>query len=165
MLASLRPDAARDVARADAAPCDVSHRGGDDLELAQRDRGQGRAEEYASQAPDHGTSSWLGRLPHLTRLAGWAVPLLQPGGGCWRSRVTAAAKSWPRPADAGPTGMWSRREVHHGGEGGNVTHVVRVYPGRHHARPVHPSRPRRIDDRGADRSPVSTDCGGRRCFT
>ncbi|MCZ3385498.1 MAG: 16S rRNA (guanine(527)-N(7))-methyltransferase RsmG [Actinomycetia bacterium] len=84
-----------------------------------------RAEDYASERPAHDVVVARAVAP-LDRLAGWAFPLLRPGGVLLAQKGSAAADEL---ADAAPVlDRWGAvdREVMVSGEGDNVTHIVRT---------------------------------------
>ncbi len=112
----------------------------DDLGLTHVTVVRARAEDYASQAPAHDTVVARAVAP-LGRLAGWSLPLLRPGG------QLLAIKGDGAPAELADAGAdlermhVIEREVITVGEGGNVTHVVRVM------RPLDPTTKPATEDR------------------
>ena len=84
-----------------------------------------RAEDYASQAPAHDTVVARAVAP-LGRLAGWSLPLLRPGGQLLAIKGDSAAAELVDASADLDTMQVGEREVITVGEGGNVTHVVRV---------------------------------------
>ena len=97
----------------------------DDLGLTQVTVVRARAEDYARHTPDHDTVIARAVAP-LGRLAGWCLPLLRPGG---QLLAIKGANASTELADAATQlkGMHvSESNVVTVGEGGNVTHVVRV---------------------------------------
>lgn len=86
---------------------------------------RGRAEEYGQQQPQH-TAVVARAVAPLDRLAGWALPLLRPGG------VLLAQKGAAAPEELAAAGVTLDRlgavdrEVLTIDEGGSVTHIIRV---------------------------------------
>ena len=97
----------------------------DDLGLSHVTVVRARAEDYARQTPDHDSVIARAVAP-LERLVGWALPLMRPGGQLLAIKGDQAAVEL---ADADAQLQVMKvvdREVITVGEGGNVTHVVRV---------------------------------------
>ncbi len=96
-----------------------------DLDLPGVTVTRARAEEYARERPGHDVVVARAVAP-IDRLAGWALPLLRPGGTLLALKGAAASDEL---ASAGSTldrlGVVDR-EVITSGEGANVTHIVRV---------------------------------------
>ena len=96
-----------------------------DLALPQVTVVRGRAEDYARERPGHDVVVARAVAP-IDRLAGWALPLLRPGGTLLALKGASAADDL---AAATPTldrlGVVDR-EVITSGEGANVAHIVRV---------------------------------------
>jgi 16S rRNA (guanine527-N7)-methyltransferase len=95
------------------------------LDLTQVTVVRARAEEYAHERPAHDVVVARAVAP-IDRLAGWALPLLRPGGELLALKGATAATE---VAAAAPTldrlGVVDR-EVLTSGEGANVTHIVRL---------------------------------------
>lgn len=85
-----------------------------------------RAEEYAAGTPDHDAVVARAVAP-LSRLVGWALPLLRPGGVLLALKGATAADE-VRDARGALEGVAST-EVLRAEERGTVTHVVRVVRG------------------------------------
>lgn len=97
-----------------------------DLGLDQVRVVRARAEEYASTGPDHDVVVARAVAP-LTRLVGWALPLLRPGGTLLALKG-ASADDEVRDARGVLAGVASA-EVLRPEERGTVTHVVRIVRG------------------------------------
>lgn len=96
-----------------------------DLELTEVSVVRARAEQYRRQAPGHDAVVARAVAP-IDRLAGWAIPLLRPGGVLLALKGSTAAEE---VAAAGPAldrlGVVGR-EVVTVGEEADVTQVVRI---------------------------------------
>lgn len=97
----------------------------DDLGLTQVTVVRARAEDYARDTPDHDTVIARAVAP-LGRLAGWCLPLLRPGGQLLAIKGAGAATELADAATQLKGMHVSESDVVTVGEGGNVTHVVRV---------------------------------------
>ena len=97
----------------------------DDLELAHVTVVRARAEDYAREAPEHGTVIARAVAP-LVRLAGWSLPLVEPGGWLLAIKGDSAATELADAAEELEAMKVARSDVITVGEGGSVTHVVRV---------------------------------------
>lgn len=110
----------------------------DDLGLSQVLIVRARAEDYARDRPGHSTVVARAVAP-LARLVTWAVPLLLPGGELLAQKGTNAELE---VQEAGPTLAELQvvdSSILSAGEGGNVTHVVRVVrPPAPHSQQQHP---------------------------
>ena len=97
----------------------------DDLELTHVTVVRARAEDYAREAPGHGTVIARAVAP-LVRLAGWSLPLVQPGGWLLAIKGDSAATELADAAEELEAMHVAKSDVITVGEGGSVTHVVRV---------------------------------------
>jgi len=97
----------------------------DDLELAHVTVVRARAEDYAREKPEHGTVIARAVAP-LVRLAGWSLPLVQPGGWLLAIKGDSAATELADAAEELEAMHVAKSDVITVGEGGSVTHVVRV---------------------------------------
>ena len=97
----------------------------DDLELTRVTVVRARAEEYAGSKPGHDVVVARAVAP-LDRLAGWAMPLLRPGGLLLAQKGAAAAAELAAAASVLDRWKVVDREVLVAGEGGSVTHIVRI---------------------------------------
>ena len=105
----------------------------DDLGLPNVEVVRARAEDYASRQPGHTTVVARAVAP-LDRLAGWALPLLRPGGELLALKGTNASTELAEARTVLDRAGVLDREVVPLGRGGNVTHAVRVvFPGLNHA--------------------------------
>ncbi len=84
-----------------------------------------RAEDYAKSRPGHDVVVARAVAP-LDRLAGWTLPLLRPGGLLLAMKGDSAASQLADAAPALDAADVVDCAVLDVGQGGNVTHVVRV---------------------------------------
>lgn len=87
-----------------------------------------RAEEYAREHPGHDVVVARAVAP-LSRLVGWAVPLLRPGGTLLALKGVSAPDELRDAAAAVRSPQIRSTEVLAAPEGGTVTHVVRIVRG------------------------------------
>lgn len=100
----------------------------DDLGLGNVTVVRARAEEYARSAPGHDVVVARAVAP-LSRLVGWALPLLRPGGLLLALKGESAAAELTDAAASLRPPQVTAAEVHPVAEGGTVTQVVRIVRG------------------------------------
>lgn len=100
----------------------------DDLEMPNVRVVRARAEEYARDHPAHDVVVARAVAP-LSRLVGWAVPLLRPGGTLLALKGVSAPDELRDAASAVRSPEIQSAEVLTIEEGGSVTHVVRIVRG------------------------------------
>jgi 16S rRNA (guanine527-N7)-methyltransferase len=100
----------------------------DDLGLANVRVVRARAEEYAGDRPAHDVVVARAVAP-LTRLVGWAMPLLRPGGTLLALKGVSAEQELHDAAEVLESPQIRSAEVLTTAEGGSVTHVVRIVRG------------------------------------
>jgi 16S rRNA (guanine527-N7)-methyltransferase len=100
----------------------------DDLGLANLRVVRARAEESASDHPAHDVVVARAVAP-LTRLVGWAIPLLRPGGALLALKGVSAEDELRAAAAVLGSPQIRSAEVLTTAEGGSVTHVVRIVRG------------------------------------
>jgi 16S rRNA (guanine527-N7)-methyltransferase len=102
----------------------------DDLDLNNVRVVRDRAEDYANTAPAHDVVVARAGAPR-SRLLGWALPLVRPGGSVVALKGQKAAEELAEAAPHLDREGVVDRAVLTLGEGGNVTHAIRVArPGR-----------------------------------
>jgi 16S rRNA (guanine527-N7)-methyltransferase len=97
----------------------------DDLGLMAVTVVRARAEDYARERPEHGTVIARAVAP-LGRLAGWCLPLVRPGGQLLAIKGDGAVTELSDAVAELEVMHVIEQDVVTVGEGGNVTHVVRV---------------------------------------
>ncbi len=100
----------------------------DDLGLANVRVVRARAEEYAGDRPAHDVVVARAVAP-LSRLVGWAIPLLRPGGTLLALKGVSAEDELRDAAPVLSSPQIRSAEVLTTAEGGSVTHVVRIVRG------------------------------------
>lgn len=96
-----------------------------DLELPGVTVVRARAEEYARHDPRHDVVVARAVAP-LDRLAGWAMPLLRPGGVLLAQKGAAAAAELAAAESVLDRWKVRNREVLVSEDSGSVTHIVRI---------------------------------------
>jgi 16S rRNA (guanine527-N7)-methyltransferase len=104
-----------------------------DLGLANVVVVRARAEDYRHQHPDHDVVVARAVAP-IDRLAGWALPLVRPGGELVALKGSTAAEELVAARHFLDRVGAVDREVVTVGEGEDVTHVVRIVTSPHRAR-------------------------------
>ena len=97
----------------------------DDLQLSNVTVVRDRAEDYATANPSHDVVVARAVAP-MPRLLGWALPLVAPGGVVLALKGDKAAHDLAAAADLLNREGVVDQEVLTLGQGGNVTHAVRV---------------------------------------